>query len=451
MAQPTLLQDVIEIVQGGFARPQSLWQLAVIGVGLAFGWLVARTMRHRVDARVAAESRQPGLRTDLLRFSVEGIRRLAFPVSALLAMVAGGLVLRMAGLVQRVGDVQLLRLALTLLAAMAVVRLVVYVLRRTFPRAAWLGTFERWIALLVWLVVALHLTGVLSDVIATLESVRIPVGRSQISFWDLLIGAISVVITVLAALWLGSAIESRLMRADTLTTNSRVVLARVVKALLLFVAVLMALSIVGIDLTVLSVFGGALGVGLGLGLQRIASNYVSGFIILLDRSLSIGDMITVDKFYGRVAQINTRFTLIKALDGTETILPNEMLVSTPVVNHSLSSREVRVVIKISVAYSTDLDRALAILGECARAQPRVLDTPEPGAFVTAFGADGIDLEVGFWIRDPEEGTLAVRSEIARMVLRRFAAEGIQIPFPQRDVRIVAPDGAVIPATGGKPA
>jgi small-conductance mechanosensitive channel len=451
MAEPTLLQDVIEFVRGGFARPQSLWQLAVIGVGLAFGWLVARTMRHRVDARVAAESRQPGLRTDLLRFSVEGIRRLAFPVSALLAMVAGGLVLRMAGLVQRVGDVQLLRLALTLLAAMAVVRLVVYVLRRTFPRSAWLGTFERWIALLVWLVVALHLTGVLSDVIATLESMRIPVGRSQISLWDLLIGAISVVITVLAALWLGSAIESRLMRADTLTTNSRVVLARVVKALLLFVAVLMALSIVGIDLTVLSVFGGALGVGLGLGLQRIASNYVSGFIILLDRSLSIGDMITVDKFYGRVAQINTRYTLIKALDGTETILPNEMLVSTPVVNHSLSNREVRVVIKISVAYSTDLDRALAILGECARAQPRVLDTPEPGAFVTAFGADGIDLEVGFWIRDPEEGTLAVRSEIARMVLRRFAAEGIQIPFPQRDVRIVAPDGTVAPAASGKPA
>jgi small-conductance mechanosensitive channel len=122
-----------------------------------------------------------------------------------------------------------------------------------------------------------------------------------------------------------------------------------------------------------------------------------------------------------------------------------------VVNHSLSNREVRVIIKISVAYSTDLDRALAILGECARAQPRVLDTPEPGAFVTAFGADGIDLEVGFWIRDPEEGTLAVRSEIARMVLRRFAAEGIEIPFPQRDVRIVSADRVETPAPQGKPA
>jgi small-conductance mechanosensitive channel len=236
------------------------------------------------------------------------------------------------------------------------------------------------------------------------------------------------------------------MRADTLTTNSRVVLARVVKALLLVVAVLVGLSSVGIDLTVLSVFGGALGVGLGLGLQRIASNYVSGFIILLDRSLSIGDMITVDKFYGRVDQINTRYTVIKALDGTETILPNEMLVSTPVINHSLTSPEVRVVIKTSIAYSADLDRALDILAECARAQPRVLPRPEPGAFITALGADGIELEVGFWIRDPEEGTLAVRSEITRQVLRRFAAEGIEIPFPQRDIRIVSAEGA-LPAGG----
>ena len=434
MTEPTLLQEVVEIMNSGLARPQSLWQLAVIASGLVVGWLLTQAMRRRVNARIAAETQRAGLRTDLLRFSVEGIRRLAFPVSAFLTMLAGGVLLRVSGLVQRVGDVQLLRLAMILLAAMAVVRLVVYVLRRSLPGSVWLGAFERWIALLVWIGVALHLTGALGDVSAALESVRFPVGRSQISVWDLLIGAVSVVVTAIAALWLGSTIESRLMRAETLTTNSRVVLARVVKALLLFVAVLVALSIVGIDLTVLSVFGGALGVGLGLGLQRIASNYVSGFIILLDRSLSIGDMITVDKFYGRVAQINTRYTVIRALDGTETILPNEMLVSTPVVNHSLSSREVRVVIKVSVAYSANLDRTLEILGECARAQPRVLSTPEPGAFVTSLGADGVEVEVGFWIRDPEEGTLAVRSEIARAVLRRFAEAGIEIPFPQRVLR-----------------
>ncbi len=184
--------------------------------------------------------------------------------------------------------------------------------------------------------------------------------------------------------------------------------------------------------------------------NEIASNYVSGFIILLDRSLSIGDMITADKYYGRVTQINTRYTVIKALDGTETILPNEMLVSTPVINHSYTDRTVRVVVKVAIAYSADLDHALQILGECARNQPRVLAQPEPAAFVTGLAADGVELEVGFWIRDPEEGTLAVRSDISREVLRRFAAEKITIPFPQREVRLMPPDAAeALRPTAGK--
>ena len=171
------------------------------------------------------------------------------------------------------------------------------------------------------------------------------------------------VLTVLAALWAGSVVEARLMGAKSLAPNSRVVLARLVKAFLTLLAVLLALSSVGIDLTVLSVFGGALGVGLGLGLQRIASNYVSGFIILLDRSLSIGDMITVDKFYGACRKINTRYTVMKSLDGTETIVPNEMLVSTPVINHSYSNRRCRWSCRLSIAYNADVDRALEILVE----------------------------------------------------------------------------------------
>jgi small-conductance mechanosensitive channel len=445
VSEPTLLQEVIDIVRVGLARPQSLWQLAVIALGLVGGLLVARAVAHRIRARADAETKADhrGLRTDVLRFSIAGMRRLAFPVSAFLIVFVGAMALRASGLVSRFADFQLVRLTLTLLAAMAVIRLVVYVLRRSLPLATWIGSFERGIALLIWVAVALYLTGVLSDVIATLESMRLAIGKSQINVWDLLVAAASVLATVLAALWVGSSLEARLMRAESLTANSRVVLTRVIKALLLLVAVLVALSLVGIDLTVLSVFGGALGVGLGLGLHRIASNYVSGFIILLDRSLSIGDMITADKYYGRVTQINTRYTVIKALDGTETILPNEMLVSTPVVNHSYTDRTVRVVVKVSIAYSANLDRALEILGECARNQQRVLAQPEPAAFVTGLGADGVELEVGFWIRDPEEGTLAVRSDVSRDVLRRFAAENVAIPFPQREVRLVPSEAAEV--------
>ena len=429
-----LLHEILRIVQQELS-PQYLWQLVAVAAALAGAWFFSRITQQRVEARVQAESRKPAGRVDLLQFSIDGFRRLAFPVSAMALLALGGLGMRAAGLIRRTGDIQFLRLAFTLVAAAAAIRLFVYVLRRSFPRSSWIGTFERAIASVMWLLVALHITGLLADLIEVFEAVHIPIGRQRLTLWDLLVGAVSVVLTLLAALWIGSVLEARLMAAASFTPNSRVVVSRLLKALLALVAVLVALSLVGIDLTVLSVFGGALGVGLGLGLQRIASNYVSGFIILLDHSLTIGDMITVDKYYGAVSQINTRYTVIKALDGTETIVPNEMLVSSPVINHSYTDRKVRVAVKVSVAYESDVDRALQVLVDAARAQPRVVAEPAPAAFITGFGADGIDLEVGFWIRDPEEGTLGVRSAIARLLLQRFKDEKIEIPFPQRDIRI----------------
>lgn len=430
-----LFIDVIRSLQDELSRPAEAWQLMVIAVSLLAAWFYARLIRRRTENRLqAAATSGHGIKIDVLRFSIAGFRRLAFPIAAMLLIAAGGAALYFAAVVKP-GQLHVLRLALLLLAAMAAIRMFVYILRRSLPRAAWIGTFEVGIALAIWIMVALHVTGLLNTLVGYLDAVRFPVGKPPLTLWDILAGAVSVVLTVLAALWAGSVIEAQLMDAKSMTPNSRVVLSRVVKALLTLLAVLIALSFVGIDLTILSVFGGALGVGLGLGLQRIASNYVSGFIILLDRSLSIGDMITVDKFNGSVSQINARYTVIKALDGTETIVPNEMLVSTPVVNHSYSNTTVQVVVKLSIGYGADLDRALQILVDAAAAQSRVLKDPEPTAFVTGFGTDGIELQVGFWIRDPEAGSLPIRSEIAREVLQRFRQEGIEIPAPQREIRI----------------
>jgi small-conductance mechanosensitive channel len=249
-------------------------------------------------------------------------------------------------------------------------------------------------------------------------------------------GAVSLLVTLLAALWVGSALEARLMRAEELEPNFRVVASRALKALLLLVAVLLGLSMVGIDLTVLSVFGGALGVGLGLGLQRIASNYVSGFIILLDKSLRIGDLISVDKYTGTVTHINTRYTVIRALDGTEAIVPNEKLVSEPVTNQSYSDRKVLIRCNVQISYASDVDRALELLRQAARVSPRVLEDPAPAAALADFGADGLNLALTFWIADPENGRLSVTSDVNREILRLFRANGIDIPFPQRDVRVV---------------
>ena len=247
--------------------------------------------------------------------------------------------------------------------------------------------------------------------------------------------ATTIVLAVIAALWVAQFVESRLMRMPHMDLSLRLALSKAMRTILLVLAVLVALPAVGIDLTVLSVFGGALGVGLGFGLQKIASNYVSGFIILLDRSVRIGDLITVDTRYGQVSEINTRYTLLKSLDGTETIVPNEQLITNSVVNHSLSKPDVRVDLPIQVAYETDLDQAKEILLEVAHGHVRVAkDNAEqmPKVLLQAFGDNGINLELVFWIRDAEEGQLSLRSELNWEIWRRFKSAGIEIPFPQRD-------------------
>jgi len=186
---------------------------------------------------------------------------------------------------------------------------------------------------------------------------------------------------------------------------------------------------------VLSVFGGALGVGLGLGMQRIASNYVSGFIILLDRSIRLGDMITVGDRAGIVSNMTTRYTVIKSLDGTEAIVPNDTLITTTVVNHSFSDRKIRLATQVQVAYGTDLDAVFPLLEEIAARHPRVLTDPAPQSYLVRFADNGMDLELGYWMLDPEAGSLNLKSDLNREIWREFTKRGIEIPFPRREVII----------------
>jgi small-conductance mechanosensitive channel len=436
MSPDPLLRELYTAFTEGLARPQHVWTVGVVVIALVLGWFGARLMRGRVEQRLASARVSGHMALEALRLSQEGFSRLAFPAITLGLLLAGQALLRAGHVFRTADDARLLQLAITLLAAMAAIRLVIYILRRAFAGVAVLVSFERALALLIWVVVALYLGGILADVVDWLEATTLQIGKARVSLWIIIMGLLSLAVTVLAALWLGSTVETRLLRSQSLDASLRVVLSRVAKALLLLLAVLIGLSAVGIDVTVLSVFGGALGVGLGLGLQRIASNYVSGFILLLDRSLRLGDMITVDKYYGVVAEINTRYTVIRALDGTEAILPNELLVSSPVTNHTYSDRRSRVGIKVSVGYNTDLKRAMDLLVEAAQAHPRTLKDPAPAAVLTGFGADGIDLEVGLWISDPEQGRGNVQSDVAQAILERFRTAGVEIPYPQREVRVI---------------
>lgn len=416
----SLLFDLWEDLQ----QPEVVWQIAALAACFAVAWLFDRWLHRRFAHAGETENAAR-------RFGQRGLKRLGLPAAMLL------LVLVARPLLAHWHHVNLLNLAIPLLVSLLVIRAVMFVVRHTFSATVpWLAGFERSFALLVWSVVALHILGLLPALIELLEGVRFTFGRTRLDLWQILQGIGAVLATLLAALWLGSVIEARLLAAESLDGNLRLVLARLMRALLVVLAVMIALPAVGIDLTALSVFGGALGVGLGFGLQKIAANYVSGFIILLDRSIRIGNLISVEGQRGVVSRITTRYTVLRGMTGVETIVPNEMLVGSVIGNETFSDPKVRIATQVQVAYGSDLERVLAILVETAHAQPRVLTDPPPKAFVTRFADSGIDLELGFWIADPEEGTLQLKSDIHLAIWKAFQEAGIMIPFPQREVRLL---------------
>lgn len=405
-------------------QPEVVWQAGVLFACFALAWLFDRWLSGRYVAAKAAAGGE-------LDFGRRGLKRIALPLVMLL------LVLAARPLLAQWHHVNLLRLAIPLLSSLVLIRAVMFVVRQSFRSSApWLASFERTLALLVWGVVALHILGLLQDFIALLEEVSFTLGKEQLNLWLILQGLGAVLATLFVALWIGGLLEARLMSAQGIDGNLRLVFSRLLRALLILVAVLIGLPLVGIDLTTLSVFGGALGVGLGFGLQKIAANYVSGFIILLDRSIRIGNLIDVANMRGVVTRITTRYTLLRGMTGVEMIVPNELLVSSVIANETFSDPKVRLATQVQVAYGSDLERAMAILVEAARAQPRVLADPPPKAFVVAFADSGINLELGFWIGDPEQGSLQIRSDIHLAIWRDFKAAGIAIPFPQREVRLL---------------
>lgn len=399
--------------------PSVLWQGGIAAACVLAAWWIAGFLRWRA----------PEESPEALKRGAAAFRRILFPLVAMVMLIAA----RAAA--SRWIHVNVLSVAIALALALAAIRFAVYLLRLGIRQAAWIGGFERGVAGIVWLLVALHLTGLLPEIESALDGVKFPIGKQAYSLLTVLQSGFWIAVTLLLALWAGSAFESRLMKVQSLHSSIQAVLSRAAKALLLLLALLIILPVVGIDLTVLSVFGGALGVGLGFGLQKIASNYVSGFIILLDRSIRLGDVITADNHNGEVKQITTRYTVVRSLAGVEAIIPNDTLISTTVLNHSYTDRKVRLVVKVQVAYATDVERLLPELVAIARRHHRVLPDPEPSALLVAFADSGIDLELGFWIQDPELGTNNVRSELSLAILSEFRTRGIEIPYPQREVTV----------------
>jgi small-conductance mechanosensitive channel len=425
LALPADVQAVLVTWQTLIQDPMVWWEVGVLVLAGAGTWLV-----HHALSQGLAERTEQSSEFAVRHLALKTLQRILLPISMLVGVLAGRALLQHQGM-----PVDLLNLAVPLMLSLATIRIVVYFLRKTFRPGPAVKAWESLISTSVWIVVALHLLGWLPAVLEGLDGMAMQMGEKRISV--LAVGKLVLAVAVLwmLALWIARLIENRISQSAYVNPGMQVALVKLSKFLLLVLAFLLALDAVGIDLTALTVFGGALGVGLGFGLQRIASNFISGFIVLFDRSIRPGDVITIGDKFGWVQELRARYVVVRDRDGVDRLIPNETLITNEVINWSFGDRNVRLKIPVSISYDNDPEQALALLLEAAKTNPRVLAEPAPGTRLMAFGDSGIELELRVWIQDPESGLASVRSDINLAIWRAFKAAGIVIPYPQRDLHI----------------
>jgi len=423
---PDDIQQMLLSWQTLASSPLFWWQLGVLLLAAAGALMVQRTLSQSLT-----EQSEQSADYSLRRMALKTVQRILFPLSMLLGVLAGRALLLIWS-----HPVNLLNLAVPLLTSMAAIRIVVYLLRKTFRPGPAVKAWENLIAASVWIIVALHLLGWLPAVLEALDSLSMQMGQTRISVLATGKLILSVALLWVLALWLAALFENRISQAQYINVSMRVALVKLSKFVLLVVAFLLALNAVGIDLTALAVFGGALGVGLGFGLQRIASNFISGFIVLFDRSIRPGDVITIDNTFGWVQELHARYVVVRDRDGVERLIPNETLITTEVINWSYTDRNVRLKIPVSISYDNDPEQAMDLMMEAAKTSARVLADPPPAARLMAFGDNGIELQLRVWIQDPEAGLANVRSDVNVAIWRLFKQAGIVIPYPQRDLHII---------------
>jgi len=421
VAGPLTPGELAQLLDALLTRSALIEAALVLGCLLA-AWTIARLLRGAVV--------QPGSTW----FGDRIVDGALFPLLALLLALAARWSLQ--HFWHNAVPLAVFRLVVPILLSLAIIRLTVRVLRITFPDSQLMRVVERSVSWIAWIAVVLWITGVLPLVMQELDDIKWKVGGTPISVRNIIEGLVTALLVLTLALWVSSVLEARLLRGATDNISIRKMAANALRAILLFVGLMFALSAAGIDLTALGVLGGALGVGIGFGLQKLAANYISGFVILAERSMRIGDLVKVDGFEGRITDITTRYTVIRALNGRESIVPNEMMITQRVENSSLADPRVAMSTVVQVAYGTDLATLMPRLAQAVAAVPRVLADPAPAVQLSEFASDGLELTIPFWIADPEKGGGGVRSDVNLAILAALEAAGVEIPFPQRVMRHV---------------
>ena len=401
--------------------PALMTEVAFLCAALALAWLPAWSLgRHSKNESVL--------------FGRQVIDGLLFPLLALLfAYIAQSWL-------QRQQPVLLFKIAIPVLLSLALIRLCARVLMAVFPRSGAAALTERLISWLAWAMAVLWITDLLPLVLQEMEQIHLNFGKVRLDLRTILEGVLSSGLVLMLSLWLSAVIEQRVLSQTVSDLSMRKVAANVLRAVLLLIGLLLALSAVGVDLTALSVLGGALGVGLGLGLQKLAANYVSGFVVLIERSVRIGDHIRVDGMEGQVTDIKTRYTLLRDTNGRESIIPNDMLITQRVDNFSLSDAAVALQTVVLVAVENDAAQVQAVLQESLGKVSDVLPEPPAQVFFSRFSADGLEMTLNFWVANQLHTRMAVLSRVNTAVWSALSEAGIQLPPPKAIANLSASTG-----------
>ena len=312
---------------------------------------------------------------------------------------------------------------------------VIQVATSIIPDRLW----RRLVAALAWLFAALNIIGLLDETITLLERIGFTIGEVRLNLLSVLKAAILLVILFKVVRWVSDTVEKKLSNVSELTPSSRLMIGKSIHITLLFIAVLVAMNSIGIDLTALAVFSGAIGVGIGFGLQKVVANFISGLILLSDKSVKPGDVIEIGSVYGWVKQMGGRCVSVITRDEKEYLIPNEDLITSQVINWSYSSNQIRIKADVGISYHADPHQAIQLIQDCVKGIDRILETPSPRCLLMGFGDNSVDLQLRFWINDPQNGVANVRSEAMLRVWDTLKANHIEIPFPQRDVHLFLPE------------
>lgn len=412
------IERTAAVVQDRVLTLDSMLQAGIILGAFLVSFLVTRPLYSRLWNRFTySTSNQSG--------SARFIRTLIRLIPLLGTVVLLRLSILVAAELQ--ADTLLLRSGEVLLGAWIGIRLATSLI---------LGRFwARTVAAMAWTIAALKILGLLSPLIAFLGGIGFSIGEVRLTALSLIKAGFILFVLLRIGLWVGDYLDHRLGKVSDLSPSVRVLLNKIVKISVVFIVVMVSLNSVGIDLTALAVFSGAVGVGIGFGLQKVIANFISGIILLLDKSIKPGDVIQIGDVYGWISSLRGRYASVVTRDGKEYLIPNEDLITQQVINWSFTDMNVRLRIPIGISYKCDPHKARELCLEVARTVKRVLKDPEPACLISGFGDSSVDLELRVWINDPQSGLANVRSEILGGVWDAFKENNIEIPFPQRDVHL----------------